>query len=210
MKKSVLVIGRGDGLGNLIVKKYQDTHKVFSISRSEERDYHTNVTHIKTPVESFFENYKDFKKMSLSLIVFVLSPWGETGLLKTEEYDDFLKAGPYNFLKVFNDLESNGCIRKDATIVSVGSISSEEALQYNLDVKHPFYSIMKLTQKAIANQLSKIHNNYKLSNITLGSIGEDDGLISYNDCVSTIDYIYNLQSGVSFIDVALVSKNDKK
>ncbi len=210
MNKSILIIGRGKGIGNSIVKKYENTHNIFSISRSEVKGDKSNVVHIQTDVSNFLENYKEFKNMSLSLIVFVLGQWGETGALTIDEYENFLKTGPFNLLKIFNQLERDGCIEENATIINIGSISSEEALQYNSGTEYPAYSIMKLIQKAIITQLSRIHSNYKLSNITLGSIGEDDNGVGYENLINTIDYLYNLKSGVRLSDVTLISKSDIK
>lgn len=208
MGKSVLIIGFGKGIGGRLVGKLDGFSQYVGVSRSANCAVE-GVLHIQSRAEDL-PKHVDQIKSKVSLVIYAASEFGESAEMLTEEYDQFMNAGPRGALAAFNALKDEGLLEEGALFIGIGSISSENVP--SREYAHQVYSIAKFTQKTIMARLAAQHPKYRFATITLGSIGEDAGNadkgIGYEHVIRTIEYLYAVSSRSNYSEVELVSALD--
>lgn len=204
MKKSILVIGHGKGIGDHLFLNFNEFQHKIGVSRSKP-EKKSSIQNICCDVTDF-ESHVDLIENRVSIVVYVPSEFGESGTLEREEYNKFMETGPQGLLNCFYALKDNELLTDDALIVSIGSTASRAS--DNPAMVHKAYSIAKATQKAILAQLAGAHKDYRYANITLGGIEDGDKGVGYDNISQTIRHIYGMNRGVRYTEIELKSEID--
>ena len=204
MKGSLLIVGMGEGLGSHLLELKDRFDHVVGISRSRLNIDDPDLTQIEGDVSKVDSSFVNNLPDDIASVIYIVSEWGESADMLIEEYDRFTNSGPRGFLNLFQLLKEAGKLRRDALIVSIGSISSQHAtVRYNKS-SYPINSTSKLLQKTLISKLATCNPDYKFALLTLGSFD----YLGYPTIVEAVSNIHSLSKSTQFIELELLPARD--
>lgn len=204
MKDNLLIVGMGNGLGYHLMELKDDFDHVIGISRSENAIKESKLTQIKCDVNRIDASVIQKIPEHISLVVYIVSEWGESSDMLVDEYDRFTNSGPRGFLNTFQLLKESGKLKEGALVVSIGSISSQHAMSRYVKSSHPINSTSKLLQKTLISKLATCNVDYRFALLTLGSFE----YLGYSTIVEAIRSIKSLSRVSQFIELELLPAGD--
>ena len=177
---------------------------IVSISRTEKNIEVGNLKQIVCDINEISPSVICQVPDSISLVVYVVSEWGETSNMLIEEYDRFTNTGPRGFLNTFNLLKNSGKLNKGALVLSIGSIASQLALGRYSKSDYPINSVSKLLQKTLISQLATCNSDFRFSLLTLGSFEH----LGYPAIIDSIRHLRSLSKVAQFSELELFAKDD--
>ncbi|RXJ72730.1 hypothetical protein CS022_13930 [Veronia nyctiphanis] len=198
----VLIVGGSKGLGKYLASNVHNA-ETYMIARSEQSDerisnFCIDVNPEKKPDYSCFDNIK------FDIVVYLVSMWGESSSLKTDELVDFMNVGPLGYLNLVNELHSQESLGEKCSIVSIGSTAEMPD-----GTRYPAYSLSKKLLKDISCQLQNIHQSYRFTHFTIGSIGQrEEERIEYSSILEIINTLSKMDSNTYLSSMVIKSKLD--
>ncbi|MCR9625448.1 hypothetical protein NB520_01755 [Vibrio antiquarius] len=196
----ILIVGGSKGLGRFLATNLQGK-ETYTISRSKLVE--DGVASVRLDVSPEKKpDYTCFKGVKFDIIVYLVSMWGESSKLTTNELIEFMNVGPIGYLNLVNELNALGSLNDKCNIVSIGSTAElSESSEY------PAFALSKRLLKDISSQLQNVYRDYRFTHFTIGGIGHtEEERIEYSSVLEIINMLTKLDPNTYLSNMHIKSK----
>lgn len=202
--KNIAIFGASQGLGSALANHFsQHNNLVYNFSRScHSNEKITNVYYDTKYIDTIKKSLLSVD-VTFDIIIYCPSAWEDEEKDDSEELLHFINTGPIGLKRTLDTIIDTDIINDGALFINIGSISSYKYIES----KNPSYSISKKMQDMLIERYQNKIKNFRVTNMILGSIGED--LIDYDDIIKSVDLISSYNKSIVIENIVLKHETDQ-